>query len=1097
MGHGQEQSRQPMDVNKVLDDYTEDALVERPAIALFKQLHWETANCYDETFGDARDVAAGRLYIGRETTAEVVLVSRLRAALEKLNLGLSADAVNIAIEQLTRDRSTMAPAAANRDVYHLLKNGVKVPARGEDEQETTETVRVIDWDDHTHNDYFLASQFWVSGEMYKRRPDSVGFVNGIPLVLIELKAAQKDVEDAYHDNLRDYKNTIPQLFWYNAFIILSNGSESRIGSLTAEWDHFSEWKRINDEGEQGVVSLETMIRGTCERSRLLDLVENFTLFEEAKGGMRKLLAKNHQYLGVNNALAAVEGIGENRGRLGVFWHTQGSGKSYSMVMFSQKILRKLGGSYTFVVLTDRDDLDDQIYKNFVRTGAVTEDPQQVRANSGVHLKQLLTENHRYVFTLIQKFHAPQGERYPEVSMRSNIIVMADEAHRSQYEAFAANMRNALPNAAFIAFTGTPLIVGEERTRQVFGDYVSIYNFKQSVDDHATVPLYYDNRIPELQLKNEELNTEIVDVLEQAETDADQELKLEREFAREYHLITRDERLERIAQDIVDHFLARAFKKLGESDDDGLDTLAEQIDHSKAMVVSVDKATAVKMYDKVKKHWNQQLAYWQAELLDAQGEEKERIQARIQYMQETDMAVVVSPSQNEIDDLRAKGADIVPHRQRMVRQDLDEKFKDPADPFRIVFVCAMWMTGFDVPSCATIYLDKPMRNHTLMQTIARANRVFEDKINGLIVDYIGVFRNLQKALAIYGSASGGGILAGDTPVQSKTALVEELRRAVEETRKFCRRQQVNLDAIITAKEFDRVKLLGDAADALVKNDDTKHKFRLLANGVIQLYHAIMPDRAASEFASMYYLVRAITNKIRTFEEKPDISSVATKIKKLLDQSIAPSIYVIPGAQKSGAARERELLDLSQIDFEALKKQFDASQKRAEIEQLRGVISRKLSWLVRLNRTRMNYYEKFQQMIAEYNAGATNADAFFAQLIKFARELSEEEKRGIAEELSEEELALFDLLTKPNLKLSSAEKKQVRAVAKELLASLKKSQLVLDWRKKQQARARVRVAIEQSLERLPKIYTPTLYSTKCDAVYQHVFESYYGEGKSLYA
>jgi type I restriction enzyme R subunit len=316
-------------------DYTEDTLVEQPAIALLKQLKWETANCYDETFPNS--------FLGRKTSAEVVLDARLRAALEKLNDGLPPDAINAAIEELTRDRSTLTPAAANRDVYHLLKNGVKVSVRGDDEQETTETVRVIDWDDHTHNDYFLAWQFWISGEMYKRRADLVGFVNGIPLVFAELKAPQKDIEDAFHDNLRDYMNTIPQLFWYNAFIILSNGTDSRIGSITAEWDQFSEWKRINQEGEKGVVSFETMVRGTCERTRLLDFVENFVLFEETKGGVRKLIAKNHQYLGVNNVLAAVESIGRNRGRLGVFWHTQGSGKSYSMVMFSQKVLRKLGG----------------------------------------------------------------------------------------------------------------------------------------------------------------------------------------------------------------------------------------------------------------------------------------------------------------------------------------------------------------------------------------------------------------------------------------------------------------------------------------------------------------------------------------------------------------------------------------------------------------------------------------------------------------------------------------------------------------------------------------------------------------------------------
>jgi type I restriction enzyme R subunit len=324
-----------------------------------------------------------------------------------------------------------------------------------------ETVRVIDWNNPKNNDYFLASQLWISGEIYNRRADLVGFVNGLPLVFLELKASHKRLEYAFQNNFHDYENTIPQLFWYNAIVILSNGSKSRIGSITSEWEHFSEWKKINKEGEEGIVSLETIIRGTCDPAKLLDLVENFILYWETTGGLAKILAKNHQYLGVNNVLQAVQKVKENQGRLGVFWHTQGSGKSFSMVFFTQKILRKIPGNFTFLVVTDRDELDDQIYKNFARTGAVIEPENQIRANSGEHLKQLLREDHRYVFTLIQKFHTERGQTYRELSDRSDIIVITDEAHRSQYDIFAQNMRNALPHAAFIGFTGTPLMVGEE------------------------------------------------------------------------------------------------------------------------------------------------------------------------------------------------------------------------------------------------------------------------------------------------------------------------------------------------------------------------------------------------------------------------------------------------------------------------------------------------------------------------------------------------------------------------------------------------------------------------------------------------------------
>jgi len=528
--------------------YTEDALIERPAIALLAALGWQTVNAYHE-------FDHGASSLGRETKDEVVLKCRLREALLRLNPKASPESVHQAIEELTRDRSRMSAAAANREVYRLLKNGVCVPRPDpEGDGETVEVVRVLDWDDPAHNDFLLCSQFWVTGEMHTRRADLVGFVNGLPLLFIELKAAHRRLETAFTGNLRDYKDTIPQLFWPNALIILSNGSQSRVGSITAGWEHFAEWKEVGSEDEAGRVSLETMLRGVCDPARFLDQVENFCLFQEVPGGLIKLTAKNHQYLGVNNALTALTDIRQREGKLGVFWHTQGSGKSVAMMFFAQKVLRKLPGNWTFVVVTDRQELDGQIYKHFASAGVVTENHAQ--AEGSKHLRQLLSEDHRYVFTLIHKFRNEQGETHPVLSERSDIIVITDEAHRSQYDTLALNMRTALPNAAFLAFTGTPLIVGEEKTRQVFGDYVSVYDFRQSVADGATVPLYYENSIPELQLVNDNLNEDMENLLEAAELDEDQEKKLEREFAREYHLITRDDRLEAVAKDLVAHFTGR-------------------------------------------------------------------------------------------------------------------------------------------------------------------------------------------------------------------------------------------------------------------------------------------------------------------------------------------------------------------------------------------------------------------------------------------------------------------------------------------------------------------------------------------------------------
>jgi type I restriction enzyme, R subunit len=1042
-----------------------EGTLETNAIGLFKELGWEGADCYRETFGP-------NSMLGRETSEQIVLVRRLRAALRKFNPGISTLAVDIAVEELIKDRSVLSPVRANQEIFRLLRDGVKVLVRKDDGQENIEIVRVVDWDDPKNNDFFLGSQFWISGDYGRKRADLVGFVNGLPLVFIELKASHKSLENAFKYNLSDYRTTVPQIFWHNAVIILSNGSKSRIGSITAGWEHFAEWKKINDEGEEGIVSLDTMLRGVCEPSRLLDLVENFTLYSEAEGETAKLIAKNHQYLGVNRAIEATEKIKDNQGKLGVFWHTQGSGKSFSMVFFSQKVLRKLSGNWTFLIITDREDLDGQIYRNFASTGAVLEDEKSVRAQSAEHLKTLLnSEDHRYLFTLIQKFRTETGETYPKLSDRSDIIVVTDEAHRSQYDQFALNMRNALPNAAFIGFTGTPLMAGEERTKQVFGDYVSIYNFKQSIDDGNTVPLYYENRIPELQLTNPNLTEDMAEIIDSAELDDDQQQKLERDFSREYQLITREDRLERIAKDIVAHFMGRGVL-------------------AKAMVISIDKATAVRMYDKVLKHWNAAIARLQGELNSADPADQPELEKRLRFFQETDMAVVVSQSQNEIEEFKKKGLDIATHRKRMVKEDLEKKFKKSDDPLRIVFVCAMWITGFDVPSCSTIYLDKPMKNHTLMQTIARANRVWREKQNGLIVDYVGIFRNLQKALAIYGTTKGGA-KQGELPIKDKVELVKLIRQAILETTVFCRDRGVDLEAIRDSTGFQREKLKDDAVATFVIDDKTRRRFMESAGHVEKLFKSLLPDPAANEFGPIRKVISVIAEKIRSEIPPADISEVMEQVQELLDNSVSTEGYVI-----RPSATAQNYIDLSRIDFEALKERFEKGRKPIEIQKLRGQVAQKLVQMVRLNRTRMNFLEEFQKMIDEYNSGASNLETLFDRLMAFTKRLSDEEKRGISEQLTEEELVIFDLLTKPDIKLSKAEERETKKVARELLETLKKEKLVLDWKKRQATRAAVRYTVETVLDQLPRAYTPQIYEQKCEQVYQHVFDSYSGQGQGIY-
>ena len=1043
--------------------YNENELVEQPAFDLFQSLKWKCVDATDEIIG-----LSGTL--GRETKGDVVLKRRLQAALKRLNPAIPSEGITSATDELSRDRSVMGLATANREICQLLRDGVpvSVPDRERGGQKA-ERVRVINWDNPDANDFLVAGQFSVTGSLYTRRPDLVGFVNGLPLVVMEFKKPAIPVRAAFDDNLTCYKTDVPQLFWYNALLIASNGPETRIGSLTALWEHFGEWKRIDREDEPPAVSLEKAIRGTCEPSRLLDLVENFSLFSEEKVGLVKYLAKNHQYLGVNNVLTALETVREQHGRLGVFWHTQGSGKSYSMVFFGQKVLRKVSGNWTFVIITDRTELDDQIYSTFSRCNALGE---RCQADSADHLRQLLRENHRYVFTLIHKFRTETSEVHPVLSERDDIIVLTDEAHRSQYDTLAMNMRRALPNAMFLAFTGTPLIAGEERTREVFGDYVSIYDFQQSIEDGATVPLYYENRTPELHLINPDLNEEIYTVIEEAELDEEQEAKLARELGRQYYLITRDDRLDVIAKDVAQHFLGRGFQ-------------------GKAMVVSIDKATALRMYDKVQKFWQEETQRVKSELSRRPYDDPSRndLQERLKNLNSVDMALVVSPGQNEIAQMQKLGLDIVPHRKRMNEQPLDEKFKNPNDPLRLVFVCAMWLTGFDAPSCSTIYLDKPMRNHTLMQTIARANRVYPGKYNGLIVDYANVFASLEKALAIYGKGR-----AGEHPVEDKKQLIEQLRLSVGEATEFCQRHGVDLAKIeaTSVANFKRAQAVSDAAEKLLAPEAVRKDFFSLELLVARLYRAAKPSPAIAELASRVGCLAQIALRIRNAAEQPDISGAIGRIEQVLDESIAAEGFRIED-------REQRLpLDLSKVDFEALQKEFKKSKtKNMELERLKAAVRKELTVLVKLNRTRSDYLSKFEELIDAYNSGSRNIDEIFRELLGLSRVLTEEQSRHIRENLTEEQLTIFDILTRPGPKLSTAERREVKKVAQMLLDHIN-GLLVVDWRQKSQARARVNLAIEETLDSgLPKSYDKPLFTAKCTAVFEHVYESYQGDGHSIYA
>ena len=1040
-----------------MNEFSEDKLIEQTAIKIFGEL-WGAEN-FANAYPGETDAE-----FGRENPGEVVLMNYLKIALVKLNPNVSTEALNLAIDEIIKDRSAMSMVNANHEVWQLIRDGVKVETENERGERQTETVKIIDFENPKENHFMLVSQLWITGELHTRRPDLIGFVNGLPLVLVELKASHKNLRNAYQQNIRDYKDTIPQLFWYNAFIIISNGIESKVGTITGAYEHFNEWKKIKDEKEVGKVSLETVIKGTCEPSRLLDIIENFILFDDSRGERAKAIARYFQFFGVNRAFEEVKNRDKNKGRLGVFWHTQGSGKSYSMVFLSQKVFRRLTGNFTFVVVTDRKELDRQIYKTFAACGAVYEN--EVHAETVVHLQQLLKEDHRHVFTLIQKFTEPK-----ELSARSDVIVMADEAHRTQYDRMAANMRISLPNASFIGFTGTPLMAGgEEKTREAFGDYVSTYNFAQSVEDGATVPLYYENRVPKLENVNPDIQNDLERVMNFYDLAPEEEEKLEQEFSTFYHLITREDRLNKVAEDIVTHFTARGY-------------------NGKAMVVSIDKKTAIRMHAKVKEQMQRHLAKLNIALSKAVDEhEKEKIRQTIEQYEGIDMAVVVSQGQNEIADMEEFEIDMRPLRARMQREDLETKFKDPDSNLRIVFVCAMWITGFDVLNLSTLYLDKPLKNHTLMQTIARANRVYPGKTNGLIVDYIGVFRNIQSALAIYATPESGASI--DDIIKEKEELVELLVSTAKQTREFLKKLDLDVDELLKAKDAEKIRLVDVFTNRILQDEQTKKRFLDLASDVYQLYKSVLPEPKAEDYYHEVTAFKVIASRIKeVIEEEADVSQVKKDLEDLLDRSIKAGEFVI---------KEPKLKDLSQIDFEALRKFFDDTEnKNIAAESLSAELEDKIKEMVQKNKLRKHFLDRLNSLIQKYNNGSRDLDAFFEELVVLAKELSEEDARAIKENLSEEELAIFDLIRKENL--NPDEEKQVKKVAHELLAKLKTEKFVLDWKRKEETRADVKITIRDILyDNLPEpAYSEKDCEDRSQKVYFHIYDNYVDAKINVYA
>ena len=1042
-------------------DYSEDQLIQKSTADLLeKELGWTSVYAHD------KEVLGVNGTLGRSNYHEVLLIGHFRKALKKLNPWLTDKQIQEATERMTEHISSQTLMQINEQKYQYIKDGVPV-TRTKPNGETEEVkARVIDFASPAKNDFLCVREMWVYGALYHRRADIVGYVNGIPLLFMELKNHDVEIVDAFNQNYRDYLDTIPQLFYHNAFIMFSNGLEARVGTIDSKWEFFHEWKRLTEE-DAGNIELPTILRGICKKENFIDLLENFILYDHSGGRTAKIMARNHQYLGVNQAVELYRNRQYLNGKLGVFWHTQGSGKSYSMLFLAQKIRRQFEGSPTIVVLTDRDELNKQISDTFENCGLLG----HVKANkfiaaSGEDLITKLKGNPSFIFTLIQKFNNAKAE---PIYSDHDIIVMSDEAHRTQNGIFADNLMHLLPTAHRIGFTGTPLLSNDNITARAFGGYVSIYDFKRAVEDKATVPLYYENRGEKLQeLKNPEINDEIAAALEAAgELDASQLAKLEREFAKEVHLLTAAKRLRLIAKDFVRHY-------------------SDLWTSGKAMFVCYNKVTCVRMYNYVQEYWQREIKELEQTIAQCRSQqETQELNRKLEWMRETDMAVVVSQEQNEIQTFQKWGLAIELHRERMEKEELDKTFKANDSRLRIVFVCAMWLTGFDVKTLSCLYIDKPMKAHTLMQTIARANRVAEGKSNGLIIDYIGIVKALRQALADYTANPEGGSSAND-PTIDKQVLIKNVQQTMTAAAAFLKEHNFELNELVEAENFEKLSLLKTAANAMCETVEIRKSYCTFTTTLLKLWKYLDREDITPEMKEQKDAIEAIFKELQKKRKHADIADLSVAINEIVNDHIEIEATMV--------AEDCRRFDISGINFELLRREFAKSrEKNLLLKDIQELLQERIARMLAQNPSRINFYEKYQQIIHDYNQeqNRTTIEKTFEELMKLSNQLTDEEKRYIREGFeNDEQLSMYDVLMKNDL--SKEDIRKLKAVAKDLLEKIKQQLEAMDHPfDKQETKAAIIITIRDVLwEQLPESYSEENITFYREAVYNYVSQRYSG-------
>jgi len=1037
-------------------DYSENILVQESAGHLLEEeLGWRVELAYNtEILGDNGS-------FGRKSYKDILLLRYFTEALKRFNPWMTPVLAEDALKTFERQLSTSSLMQINEEKYDYIRDGIPVKVKKSNGQVEEKKAAVIDFNNPDNNDFLAIKELKIHGDLYRRRTDIVGFVNGIPLLFIELKKNTVDVQDAYTNNYTDYLDTIPHLFYYNAFLILSNGIESKVGTLGSKYEFFHEWKRLHEQ-ETGSVALETMLRGICNKANFLDLLENFILYDHSGGTTAKILARNHQYLGVNEAVKAYEARKLNNGKLGVFWHTQGSGKSYSMLFLSQKIRRKFAGSPTIVVLTDRDELNTQISDTFENCGLLGKTKaSKFIASSGNDLIHKLEGNPSFIFTLIQKFNKKVEKT---IIPDHDIIIMSDEAQRRQYGVFADNMMGLLPTAARIGFTGTPLLSNDSITERTFGGYISIYDFKRAVEDKATVPLYYENRGEKiLDIRNPDITDKILDAIEAADLDAEQAEKLEHEFEKEIHLLTAEPRLRSVAKDFVSHY-------------------SDLWTSGKAMFVCLNKVTCVRMYHLVQEYWQEEIAKLKVKRKTASQQEVQEFDRKIKWMADTEMAVVISQEQNEIQTFRKWDLEIKPHREKMEKRELDKEFKDKDNHLRVVFVCAMWLTGFDVKCLSCLYLDKPLKAHTLMQTIARANRVAEGKSNGLIIDYIGIVKALRKALADYTANVGG---RNTDPTIDKGELIERVLEVIAAADAFLRRKGFILNDLVAAKDFAKLALLQEAANAVSDSKESKKQFMTYGNELHRMMKYLDRHDISDCDRKKKEAVTAISDELKKKRKYVDTVDLMVQINGILGEYI-----VIEQTSENRSMAKR--FDISKIDFDLLRRELaKVKKKNLMFMELNELIRMRLDSMIKNNPKRVDYYERYQKIIEEYNQeqDRANIEKTFMELMNLANSMNQEERRYVREGFtSDEELSLYDMLFDENL--SKEDIKKIKKVAVDLLDKIKGKISELDhWTDKQETKAEIDTLIGKILwEELPECYSDHAIFTYRQKIYEYVYMKY---------